>query len=268
MKKIVLGVILSLMLCGLNYSNAFADSRLDEETENSKYSRLDEYGNEIDWDIEDVGNEEGAGSEGEYVPINADLLDSERLDQNESEAESIADVINQNRTNESEVENGTVSLKFVVPDKWRGNNIVVSLYNKDLWKSFDVYIYKQNDFEGQEELPCGEYEIRGAAVVGDINGVYPLLVNANGKMNFKLKQGGEKIAINVELAGNNDYIIKEKETEKEREGVEINEIKQETALEKTTKEFLWDNMFFVVLFVVGLVGFTLYKKRKNEEKET
>lgn len=231
-------------------------------------SNLDEYGNEIDWDLDEVGNEEGAGSEENYVPINADLLDSERLEQSEGEAESIADVINQNRVNESDIENGTVSLRFAAPDEWRGSNVVVSLYNKDLWKSFDVYIYKQNGFEGQEELPCGEYEVRGASVVGDTNRVYPLLVDANGRESFKLEQGGEKIVINVELAGTNGYIKETENDEAERETAEVIEEKaEETSLKKAAKGFLWDNMIFVALLIIGLAGFALYKIKSDKDED-
>lgn len=227
---------------------------------------IDEFGNEIDWDINGNGNEDAAGNEGDYAPINADLLDTERMEQ--SEAESIADVINEIKLDENEIENGIITLKFDAPEEWRGNNIVVNLYNKDLWQSYDVYIYKQNDFTEQKELPCGEYEIRGAAVVGDMNGVYPLLVDANGRTGFGLQQGGEKIVINVELAGSNNYI---KETESietdENINTEEQEIKQETALEKTAKEFAKENLVFAVLLVIGLVGFALYKRKSGRDEE-
>lgn len=227
------------------------------------YAEVDEYGNEIDWIDDGVSGEDLAGEENNYIPPNADQLEVERLEQSESEAESIAEIINQNKSESGA--SSTITLKFDASDNWRGSNVMVSLYNKDTWTQHKVYIYKQNNYVAMEELPFGTYELRGAEVVGDTNGVYPLISDANGRNEFEVGENQEAVVINVELAKRITNQEEQKHQE-EKEKEEDNEIQESESKEKHSlfTKFIIDNVPFLIFGI--LVGSIFYRfKRKQEE---
>lgn len=256
MKKLVM--VIGLCLCMV--SSAFATS---------SEIITDEFGNPIEWVDDGVTGEDAAGEELNYIPPNADLLEAERLEQSENEAESIAEIISQNKVSEADVEKATISARFEVPENWRGSNIQVSLYNKDLWKGYTVYIYKQNGFESVEELPMGTYEIRGAMVVGDTNNIFPLLVDANGRSEFELGTSNEAIVINVVLAGRNDYVssesqssdVQKSESDVYTDGSEEN---VEQKMPSGVMRFLKDNAIFGIILACGIVAVVIKSKRDEE----
>lgn len=247
MKKIFVGLFTCVMCLSVVSMSAFAE--------------VDEYGNEINWNINDIGNEDAAGSEINYVPINLDQLEAEREIMTPDESEAVKEIINTTMTSDED-KTGIVMASFLTPEDWRGSNIVLTVYSLDTnglpraTEKKSIYLYKQNDYVAREELKVGRYQVYQASVVGDRGNVFPMLTDVT---EFTVEEGGVAVNINIELAGVNEYIT---ETEKD---VSEN-APAEPVIEKTENkfvEFVKDNVIFVVICLILFIIYIFLKRHEE-----
>lgn len=117
----------------------------------------DPYGNELDWDMDKRGNEEGAGDE----------CETDRMEGPTYEAKEQEEIL----------EKGWLSVKGSLGNEWPGYNVTVAFYDEN-HKRMEITVYSQNDFEIKKKVPEGIYKVYRAYVPGDENGgKYPLVVS-------------------------------------------------------------------------------------------
>lgn len=150
------------------YDGIVTDEMIDgwEQKQDAVYA-TDSYGNEVDWDVDGSGNEEGAGAECE-----ADRMEGPTYGVKEQE-----EILENIREIPETLEKGWLSVKGSFGDEWPGYNATVAFYDEN-HKRVEIMVYSQNDFEGKEEVPKGIYKVYRAYVPGDENGSkYPLVVS-------------------------------------------------------------------------------------------
>ncbi len=150
------------------YDGIVTDEMIDgwEQEQGVVYS-TDLYGNELDWDMDGSGNEEGAGVEGKV-----DRMEGPTYGAREQE-----EILENIREIPETLEKGWLSVKGNFGEDWPGYNVTVALYDEN-YKRVEVTIYSQNDFEVKREIPMGSYKVYRAYVPGDESGSkYPLVVS-------------------------------------------------------------------------------------------
>lgn len=250
MKKIFVVLFICMMCLSVGSISVFAET--------------DEYGNEIDWNINDIGNEDSAGNEINYVPINADRLETEREVMTPEESEAVKEVVASTEAEQSiETETGIITATFLPPDDWRGSNVVLTVYPLDnnglprATEKKNIYLYRQNSYVAREEVKIGRYQVYQASVVGDKGNVFPMLTDVT---EFTVEEGGVVVNINIELAGVNDYI-----TGAEKD-VSENVTPEQPVIEKEDNklaEFVKDNAVFVVICLVLFIIYILLKRKEE-----
>lgn len=250
MKKYIVGILVSTMCLNIGMFNSFA--------------KVDEYGNEIEWDINGIGGEDSAGGEVNYVPINADQLETEREVMTPGESEAIQEIVAS--TEQSvETEKGIITATFLPPDNWRGNNVVLIIYPLDAnglpraTEKKSIYIYKQNNYIAREELDVGEYQVYQASVVGDKGQVFPMLTSVS---EFTVEEGGAVVNVDIELAGSNSYKVENSsQLSKDETSDVVVPDPDEVQKEDVFVTFLKDNVIFLILGSVLGAVYLVCKKR-------
>ncbi len=131
----------------------------------------DLYGNEIGWEIQENGNEEGAGYE-----TSADMMEAPTYSEKEQE-EILENFRTVKEAGTETAGTGWLRINGNLGDGWPGYNITVAFYN-DSHKRVEVKLYSQDYFKAKKELPAGIYKVYRAFVPGDENGSsYPLVVS-------------------------------------------------------------------------------------------
>ncbi len=134
----------------------------------------DLYGNEIGWEIQENGNEDGAGYE-----TSADMMEAPTYSEKEQEEilENFRTVNGAEAGGTETTGTGRLRINGNLGDGWPGYNITVAFYNNS-HKRVEVTLYSQDDFKAKKELPAGIYRVYRAYVPGDENGSsYPLVVS-------------------------------------------------------------------------------------------
>jgi hypothetical protein len=129
----------------------------------------DIYGNQIDWNQQAAGDEDGAGDEKDY-----DLMDPPAYLPEEQEA-----ILETMPSNQQAWETGSIHIRSELGDQWPGYNISLVLYDSDNRRT-ECTVYDQNGLEGWFTLPIGEYHLYRVYVPGDEDGErYPLVASEN-----------------------------------------------------------------------------------------
>lgn len=112
----------------------------------------DEYGNEITWDVNGAGYEDGAGLE--------ELDEDETTEAETYSFQEQAEVFSQMQAAETEAPEETGLLTVVlddVPDSWSQNNIRLSLYRGNVKE--DIFLYRQSNWGESIQIPVGHYTV-------------------------------------------------------------------------------------------------------------
>lgn len=247
MKKVFVGLFICIACLSVGSISALAE--------------IDEYGNEIDWNVNDIGNEDAAGGEINYVPINADQLETEREVMTSDESEAVKEIVNTTMGSDGG-KTGIIIASFIAPEDWRGSNVVLTVYPLDVnglprsTEKKSIYLYRQNDYVAREELAVGRYQVYQASVVGDRGNVFPMVTDI---AEFTVEEGGVVVNINIELAGVNDYLTGEEENVSET-------VIPEPVIEKKENklaEFVKDNTVFVAICLVLFIIYIILKRKEE-----
>jgi len=136
-------------------------------------AETDEYGNLIDWEP-GAGNEDNAGND---IIEDYGQWDELRTQQAEDIQESISELLNEGiqPTNTEIIKTGTVTCKFLYPEHWIGNDVILYVYHRVSMRKYDIHVGSGTNYETTEELPLGHYEVHSAYVDGDeVNAYNPL----------------------------------------------------------------------------------------------
>lgn len=150
------------------YDGIVTDEMIDgwEQEYGAAYS-TDSYGNELDWDMDGTGNEDGAGDE----------CETDRMEGPTYGAKEQKEILESIREIPETLEKGWLSVKGRFGDEWLGYNVTVAFYDEN-HKRVEITVYSQNDFEIKKEVPEGIYKVYRAYVPGDEKGSkYPLVVS-------------------------------------------------------------------------------------------
>lgn len=126
-------------------------------------------GEPLDWDINGVSYEEGAGDDNNL----SETVDTDDLYYSEEEKESIAQMFETAPAETVSSVKGSLIIRFSQPDDWPEYPIEIRMYDENM-NLHAFYLYKRNNYETQENLPTGHYQVYIAKVQNDTKNTYPL----------------------------------------------------------------------------------------------
>lgn len=158
------------------------------------YAAVDEYGNEINWDVTAAGNEDHAGAE-ELEETDEVILESKRNNQTESESQQIEEILQE--TGSIAEKKGIINIAFSAPSNWGKHDIVLTIYNRSKIEKHEIELTKATGYSASAEISYGLYEVRGAYVKGDEVNAHPLRVDT---YDFLLDDTTNHVSVNISPA--------------------------------------------------------------------